>query len=462
MSSALKRTQRRALTLTRSLANAVKFRFSSDKSQSCSPFDDLPAILKYDISRPRQLRRSQIPVFKHAHFIHKLPVELLAYVFVLGSEDNAMFPISVSHVCSKWREIALRTPALWRRVRLGPEIDLWKERIRRAGVCTLDIQLLPSKTTQWPAPARQYLDAITVQWYMHPVASLIRRWRSLEIIFADYSPYLWNAALSGCCSKSRRVQALALVDLTLAYRANDDTKEFCLFSGFAPRLRSVTLDGIRLTWLPSLFGNLTYLDYTHHGFSVGHQAVHDVISMLEVSSRLFELKILFPPKRRPAAPTRLHPVTRRVLLTSLQQLHLRVEGSDIPFELAHLMTLVLTPSLRSLRLIDVDRRHLTFPSLKSFFYVYAISPSIRFLRIEHGWHDPRMVSPLLCALPNLRQLIVRRPHVEDQVLNLNSRTRKGYPRTGNISQFESGDHPSWKFTPTTHNDFLRNTCRPVR
>ncbi|GLB38244.1 putative F-box-like [Lyophyllum shimeji] len=366
MSSAPKRTQRRALTLIRSFANAVKSRFSSDKPQ------------------PRQLRRAQIPVFKHAHFIRRLPVELLAYVFVLSSEDDVMLPVRVSHVCKKWREIALRTPTLWRRITLSPEINMWKERIRRAGACTLDVQLVPSATTRWPNSARHYLDPVTVQWYMQPAISLIRRWRSLEIVFADYSPYLWNAALSGCCSRSQRAQALALVDLTLAYRANDDTKEFCLFSGVAPRLRNVTLDGIRLTWLPSLFGNLTYLDYTHHGFSVEHQAVHDVISMLEVSNRLVELKICFPPKRRPATPTRSHPVTRRALLASLQHLHLRVEGCDIPFELAHLMTLVHTPCLRSLRLIDVDRRHLSFPSLKSFFFVYAISRSLRVLRVEHG------------------------------------------------------------------------------
>ncbi|KAG5646530.1 hypothetical protein DXG03_003297 [Asterophora parasitica] len=251
---------------------------------------------------------------------------------------------------------------------------------------------------------------------MHPVISRIRRWRSLEIVFTDYSPHLWNAALSGCCSKSRRVQALTMQELTLVYRANDDTTEFSLFSGIAPRLRSVTLDGIRLAWLPSLFGNLTYLDYTHHGFSVGHQAVYDVITILEFSSRLVEFRILFPPKPKPAMPTHSQPVTRRAILPSLQQLHIRIEGSDIPFEIAQLMTLLSTPSLTSLRLIGTDRRHIAFPSLKSFFDVYAISPSLRTLRIEHGWYDPRMVSPVLAALPNLRQLIIRRPHMPDQGL----------------------------------------------
>lgn len=356
-----------------------------------------------------------------------------------------MLPVNISHVCSAWREIALRTPTLWRRITLSSNIDMWKERICRARACTLDIQLLSEIMTPSGIPRHQFLDGDTVQWHLYQVASYIRRWRSLEIVFTEYCPFLWNAALSECCSRSRRTQALALEELLLVYRANDDTKEFCLFSGFAPRLRKVTLDGIRLTWLASLFGNITHLDYTHHGFTSGHQAVHDVISMLEVSSQLIELKLLFPRKYTPAIPARSRPVSRRVLLPSLSHLQLCAEGSDIPFELAHIMTLVLTPQLTSLRLVDLDRRRHSFPSLKSFFYVYAISPSLRYLRIEHGWYDSRMVSPILRALPDLHQLVVRRPHAPDQVLNLNSRNRQGGHRTDDLhGHMHLLVHPNWK------------------
>ncbi|RDB17957.1 hypothetical protein Hypma_000944 [Hypsizygus marmoreus] len=440
MPCTLRRTQRRALTFTRSLATAVKTTLSSslfcDKNQTCSPFGHTsrhPTIPKHDIGRPRQLRRGHIPAFKYVHFIHRLPIELLAHIFVIGSEDDALSPITVSHVCHAWREIALRTPTLWRRIQLSPRLDMWTERIYRAGACTLDIQLLPWIPTRSFFPKHQHLDMHMVQWYIHFVAPLIRRWRSLEIVFADYSPFLWNASLSAFCSRSRRIQATSLESLTLVYRANDDTKEFCLFSGFAPRLRSVTLDGIRLAWLPSLFGNLTYLDYTHHGFTSGYDAVHDVIKILDVSSRLVELKILFPRKPLPAIPTRTQAVSRRVLLPSLITLHLRVEGIDIPFELAHLMTLILTPALTHLRFVDLERRQQPFYSLKSFFYVYAIPPSLRSLTVEHGWYDPPMVTPILRSLPSLRQLVVRRSHSPDHVLNLHSRSRKGRHQMGDVS-----------------------------
>lgn len=450
MPSTLKRTQQRALTLSRSFANAVRSTISNTlcvispdivcltpqsdptsfcdtRHPACSPFDNTiryPTIPKHDIGRPRQLRRGGLPAFRPIHFIHRLPVEILSHIFVMGSEDDMMLPIRVSHVCRVWREITFRTPSLWRRITLTPQTEMWRERIYRARECTLDIQLKSWVTSSSGFPRHQSLDMYAVQWHIHLVAPFVRRWRSLEIVFTEYAPFLWNAALSGCCSRSRD-HAKNLEDLTLIFRANDDTKEFCLFSGVAPKLRRVTLDGIRLTWLPSLFGNLVYLDYTHHGFTVGHQAVRDVMSMLEVCTRLVEFRILFPRKHIPVHPTRYHPVKRHVVLPFLTRLQLRVEGPDIPFELAHLMTLVLTPSLLSLRLIDAERHHQPFPSLKSFFYVYAIAPSLRLLRIEHGWYDPRMVTPVLQALPNIRQLVVRRPHSPDQILNLNPRSRKG-------------------------------------
>jgi len=373
-----------------------------------------------------------MPVFKELHFIHRLPVEILAHVFVLGSEDDMMLPVTVSHVCRNWRQIAFHIPSLWRRITLTPKTDMWRERIYRARACTLDIQLLDQITTRSGSPQRQHLDVHTVYWYMYLVTPLIPRWRSLQVDFSVPSPYLWNAALSGCCSNNRRAQALSLEDLSLVYRANEDSKEFCLFSGFAPRLQRVTLDGIRLTWLPSLFGNLSYLDYTHHSFTTGHQAVEDMVSMLEVSYGLVELKLLFPRKPNPYYPSRPHPVTRRVFLPSLANLHLRVEGPDIPFELAHLMTLIVTPSLASLQLVDLEQRPVSFPNLKSFFYVYPLPPSLQILHIEHGWYDSRMVTPTLRALPNIRQLAVRRRHSPDQVLNLNSRSQKGPYWTDNV------------------------------
>jgi hypothetical protein len=130
------------------------------------------------------------------------------------------------------------------------------------------------------------------------VAPHIRRWRSLTIKFDQYSPFLWNAALSPCCASggisSASVQAWNLTELTLLHPRNDDTKEFLLFGGIAPRLARATVAGIHLDWSPGLFANLVYLDYCHHGFTSGWECVAEVLNMLDVSRKLRELRIIFP------------------------------------------------------------------------------------------------------------------------------------------------------------------------
>ncbi|KAJ7712458.1 hypothetical protein B0H16DRAFT_1260487, partial [Mycena metata] len=322
------------------------------------------------------------------HFIHRLPAELIACFFVLGAEDDEHFAIRVSQVCRTWRSIALHTPSLWRRISLGPQQQMWRERIYRAKACSLDVQLLPWRTNRAGAIVPQRLDIHTVQLCMHLVAPFVRRWRSLTIYLSDYEPFLANAALSGCCHDlvKRRGRAPLLEELIVVYRANDDTKEFCLFSGCTPKLRRLTVDGLRLTWLPSLFQNLTFLDYTHHGFSAGDDAVAELLYMLSVCKRLQELKILFPRKSMARPPGPFRPDMRRVVLPWLLQLHLRVETRDIPPELARLVTHLSTPALTSLYLTDPGRRRHPFPNLTSFMRAYPMLPSLQTVFVEHGWH----------------------------------------------------------------------------
>lgn len=354
------------------------------------------------------------------HPIHRLPPELLVHVFALGTIDDVMFPVLVSHVCHSWRAIASHAHSLWRRVSLNPgsNLHMWKERICRARQCTLDIALTSSP------PSRSSYDIDIVALQMHLLSPYFSAVRSFEIQFGSYAPYLWNAALGPLCRPTSHlwdhrcfdgaVQAPKLESLTLRYPQNDDIKEFSLFGGFAPKLARVTLEGVRLTWRPELFGNLSFLDYTHHGFSRGEEAVDEILSMLQISSRIRELKLCVSRKTTPFQVLHLRrPMIGddNVALPCLESLSLRIdsEGPDIPSELNAVLSRLYVPNLKNLYLQDhwaaapgSPSRYLgPFSALSTIIGTICRNTSLRNLIAEGRWVEPSLLSGLGAQLPSL-------------------------------------------------------------
>ncbi|KAG6333027.1 hypothetical protein ID866_6062 [Astraeus odoratus] len=95
------------------------------------------------------------PSSQYPPLIDCLPVEVLCYIFSLGTHEggNGNFPVVVSHVCRLWREIALSNPLLWTQIRISSTsiISLAMEEgevvpralafARRSAHCLLDIKL---------------------------------------------------------------------------------------------------------------------------------------------------------------------------------------------------------------------------------------------------------------------------------------------------------------------------------
>ncbi|KAF9565701.1 hypothetical protein CPC08DRAFT_683396 [Agrocybe pediades] len=421
MPSSRSRSQQPSLTLARSFLKLVKSLFSSSQYLHQPQWNsDKAALLPRPISRPHQLRPSVLNADYPScvHFIQRLPVEIISLIFVLGSEQDTNFPVTVSHVCSSWRYVALHTPALWRHIALGPQEDQLRARVLRARACSLDIQISPWRMTRLGFRRSQYWYAHSVYWHMQLVNPYIDRWRSLDIEFSNSEPYLWRASLAHCSTP-----APALEELSLLYRNNDDTTPYILFAAYAPKLRRLTVDGISLAWMPSLYGNLTFLDYTHHGFTNGHHAVHDVLSILHITSQLNTLHILFPQGRIAYLPSRREPATQHVSLMKLKELVLKVDGHDIPFELASLVSLLSSPNLATLRLIDLGDAPYSFRSLKSFFYVYPIPRTLRYVHVGHAWYEPKMLQAMAQSLPLLSKITVKMSHTPEKVFTLNRRIR---------------------------------------
>ncbi|PAV16881.1 hypothetical protein PNOK_0694500 [Pyrrhoderma noxium] len=218
-----------------------------------------------------------------------LPIELLLLIFHFGADLCDELPVAVSQTCRLWRWISIRSAALWCHIKPDRRRLLCVRRIQRSRNHPLYIEIAP------PSPPVKCFSLLChVYTLMASVLPVAERWRSLSIRFDDYVPFLWNSALSGLCTSSECHAVKSLESLSLIYPMNDDTKEFHLFADNAPKLKRVVVWGIRLRWTKSLFSNLEYLDYTHHGFNSGHEAVQEILRMLSISCpKLKKLSITF-------------------------------------------------------------------------------------------------------------------------------------------------------------------------
>ena len=312
----------------------------------------------------------------------------------------------------------MRTPGLWCNVRPDRRRHLSSRRIQRSRGLPLYIELDLPRVPM----ARAQTTLADIHMRMHSVIPAIKQWRSLSINFTGFMPYFWNAALSELCPRlpSPSSHAPQLERLSLIYPSNDDTKEFLLFGGYAPKLRDVTVDGLRLRWTAPLFENLTRLDYNHHAFTSGHEAVAEVLVILRVSCRLRALVISFPGGHADDASFGwASQAYTPISLDDLEQLTLRVVGDNIQRELTVLSSKLILPQLRRLRLVS-NKNALRFSGRE----VNAALGSLRYhqrldsVEVEHAWAHGRSISTFLRSLPNVRQVSARGHRVTNEFLLL--------------------------------------------
>lgn len=312
----------------------------------------------------------------------------------------------MSHVCSHWRVVALQCSRLWTRIRPDGRHFLFSTLVRRSGRQTIDVDLtVPSDPCGYSLTS-----ADIAHMRLNTVISSTGRWSSLTIHCERYSPYFWNMALSALCAEPcRSTRAPALEALSLIYPCNDDSKEYFLFGGNAPRLQHVIACGIRLKWTPSLFANLTTLDYTHHRFNGGREAAFEVLSMLHVSHmQLKYLAIMFPSRTTESAADDDWFVAEMPLikLPALKKLTVCANGNRAPeAELVTLVSHLAYPSLQILELATSSRTAIVGRSvIRAVARVFYGHGMIRSVGIGSGWSNEQDISDLLRSLTNLRHV----------------------------------------------------------
>ncbi|KAJ7641162.1 hypothetical protein FB45DRAFT_1053744 [Roridomyces roridus] len=180
-----------------------------------------------------------------------LPNEITSEIFVLvlppypyrSKLTGLSSPTSLTHICGKWRDIALATPRLWRAFSTvfkadQPEhilaVQTWLE---RSGSCPLSIHL---------AVGDQVPNEVLVAILLHR-----ERWQHMELELAASELGLVKGPMP------------LLEILTLAVETGDHTTPATDVNSF-PRLRAVTVHntcGVKLNWLPMFqLTSLTFVD----------------------------------------------------------------------------------------------------------------------------------------------------------------------------------------------------------
>ena len=217
-----------------------------------------------------------------------LPPELLIHIFVLATNDTLdpiqspldTVPLKISHVCQRWRDIALSTPALWRRVVLttselsfqssvSPVTQIFLDRSR--GTPTeVFYATPPNKTNKVPSPIPSGITALHGWKRQRPGESyILNTFPPLRSIYIHGTCDIIVDALTHLHNHPPGFAFLESLELALKHstpgelydrlRLNDPERAHCnpwrthrFPSLQALTLRDIPLAGIALGQLPAL------------------------------------------------------------------------------------------------------------------------------------------------------------------------------------------------------------------
>lgn len=213
---------------------------------------------------------------------YALPVELLTRIFVLGADydypyhrspfllrpntdyyaaPSSNFQLTVSAVCSHWRNIALATPALWSFLffREPSHIGRAREyvaRCERSGYITFDILI---DTVQ----LKDHMPGVTlcreeIVRIFEIVCPYAARWRSLHLKVRDKECKLSARKHLNSCGPAPRLETLQLYhfeDYGTSQNLYDATYKppVPIFENYLPRLKHVSMIGVNLPWATSQY-----------------------------------------------------------------------------------------------------------------------------------------------------------------------------------------------------------------
>ncbi|KAF6757597.1 hypothetical protein DFP72DRAFT_239888 [Ephemerocybe angulata] len=225
--------------------------------------------------------------------IHSLPVELLTRIFALGAgfdylyEESPFllkpnqdyyspppsFQLLVSHVCHRWRQVALRTPSLWTTVHLREPVHLARARAY-LDRCSTSAAYLLDILVDTVAP-EEHIPGVTlcleeIVEVFDLIIPHVQHWRSFHLKVRSNECKLQARRYLSTCGPAPSLETLQLYHFE-DYSTSQDLwiatyrPPVVVFNNSVPKLRNVSLIGVNLPWLKSPYlMNLQKLELALH------------------------------------------------------------------------------------------------------------------------------------------------------------------------------------------------------
>jgi len=351
--------------------------------------DELESLAK--TARALKLRRNALAP------ISRLPPEIIAIIFsflslpreyvrlLTGDKQDNLAWLRVSHVCYRWREIALNQPRFWSRIDFTTLTSAGAtEVLSRSKMAPLELEANLS-CVHWEGDR---VDAFGKQLSSH-VSHISRL--NITADFADLQTIIEQLA-----SPAPAVEWLSLVVDETHPRMGIPSNAIiphALFDGTVPRLSRLQLDHCDISWTSPLFKSLRILELQ----TLSLHARPSVEEWLDAMEQMLQLETLVVNHATPRAPPvgmSISEPTRVITHPSLTQLNLAASAPDCTFALAHLVL----PALIRIR-VDVTSE------LAGADDVRALIPY--FSRNAHGPQDAEpLQSILLSGEPSLTEVVL--------------------------------------------------------
>ncbi|KAJ3508366.1 hypothetical protein NLJ89_g5791 [Agrocybe chaxingu] len=239
----------------------------------------------------------------------RLPNELLVHIFSTIIEDpteHPLFATTLSHVCTRWRNVALGTGCLWARINVTfPLSDIDLERTRtyliRSGTYPLDILVdVRDPDWDWNEDTHRATWQVMVPFVRLLVAH-IHQWRKFEMLSDTWVPIFTLLFYTKTVTATPLLETLSLSRCNAYMAARGQIfhpsvlrDPLPLLGGYASstrKLRRVTLVGVHTIWTDTILRNLTHLEFKYQSSDV-MPTPEEFAAILAGCPRLTELSVV--------------------------------------------------------------------------------------------------------------------------------------------------------------------------